>query len=73
MEPTITQNGALYALQHVARNKCRTSHRKWLHADAIIRIDSLRPEASAARKMRREKYVTLNLVSNYWFNRGLCG
>jgi hypothetical protein len=55
MEPTITQNGGLYAVQHDTSNDDRSRHRKWLHADMIIRIDSLRPEASAARKMKREK------------------
>ena len=55
MEPTITQNGALYALHHAASNKGRSKHRRWLRADAITRIEKLRPEASAARKTIREK------------------
>jgi|GEM_PF-3151314 len=37
MELTITQNGALYALQHRARNNYPRRHRKWLHANEIIR------------------------------------
>lgn len=37
MELTITQSGALYALQHSARTKYRRGHRKWPHANEIIR------------------------------------
>jgi len=55
MEPTITQNGALYALQHDAGNNYRERHRKWMLADKVIRIDRLRPEASAVRKMKRKE------------------
>jgi hypothetical protein len=37
MEQTITQNGALYAMQHRVRNNDRRRHRKSLHANEIIR------------------------------------
>ena len=37
MELTITQNGALYALQHSARNNVRRRHRIWLHPNEMIR------------------------------------
>jgi hypothetical protein len=37
MELTITQNGALYAMQHSARNNHGREHKKWLHANEIIR------------------------------------
>ena len=37
IELTITENGVLYALQHSARNNHRRWHRKWLHANEIIR------------------------------------
>ena len=34
---TVTQNGALYALQHSARNNQRRRYRIWLRAKEIIR------------------------------------
>ena len=37
MDLTITQNGALYALQHSARNNHGRSHGIWLPAKEIIR------------------------------------
>jgi hypothetical protein len=41
MELTITQNGALYALQHGATKKYRGACRKRATANKIIRTDEL--------------------------------
>jgi hypothetical protein len=37
IELTITQNGALYAVQDGARNDPGKMYKVWLHANAIIR------------------------------------
>jgi hypothetical protein len=50
MELTITQNGALYALQHRATKKFRGAGKKPAIANKIIRTGELLPESLAGRK-----------------------
>jgi hypothetical protein len=49
MELTITQNGALYALQHGATKKYRGPRQKRVIANKIIRTDEIMPDS-----LRRE-------------------
>jgi hypothetical protein len=53
MELTTTQNGALYTLQHSARNNHRRRRRIWRHANEIIRTAGQR--FWPGRKIKREK------------------
>jgi hypothetical protein len=53
MELTITQNGALYALQDGATKKYRGACKKRAIANKII--DQLVPESLAARRIQTEK------------------
>jgi hypothetical protein len=53
MQLTITQNGALYALQHGATKKCGGAWKKRPVANTII--DQPLPETLAARRMQTEK------------------
>jgi len=53
MELTITQNGALYALQHGATKKYRGACKKRAIANKII--NQLVPESLAARRIQTEK------------------
>jgi len=46
MELTITQNGALYALQHRATDMYNGAPRKRADANKIIRTDELLPTSS---------------------------
>jgi hypothetical protein len=46
MELTITQNGALYALQHQGTDSYRGARRKRANANKIIRTDELSPASS---------------------------
>jgi hypothetical protein len=55
MELTITQNGALYALQHGASKKYRSARRKRAIANKIIRTDELRLESLAGSMFSRPK------------------
>jgi hypothetical protein len=52
MEPTITQNGALYALQHGATAKYRDAHKKRAITSKIIRTDELLPEMFVWYKLK---------------------
>jgi hypothetical protein len=46
MELTITQNGALYALQHRGIDRYRGARSQLTNADKIIRSDELLPASS---------------------------
>lgn len=54
-ELTITQNGALYAMQHRAINNIRSAARKRAIAKRIIRTGNLPPESLDDRKIRTDK------------------
>jgi hypothetical protein len=55
MELTITQNGALYALQHGASNQYRSVRRKRAIADRRIPTGHAGTETAAAHKMKTEE------------------
>ena len=55
MELTITQNGALYGLQHGATKKYRGACKKRAIAHKIIRTDEPLPESLADRQIQMEK------------------
>ena len=55
MEPTITQNGALYALQHRATKKYRGARKKRVSVNNIIRTDELRLESLAGSKIQTQE------------------
>jgi hypothetical protein len=54
MELTLTQSGALYALQHGAGNKHRGAPKNHASARKIIRTDNRAPEIWAVRKTKTE-------------------
>jgi hypothetical protein len=55
MELTITENGALYALQHRAPKNIHSAPRKREITNRIIRTDKPRPEMLADRKIKTEE------------------
>jgi hypothetical protein len=65
MEPTITQNGALYAMQHGARKKNRGSRQKRVGADLIRALPTLTTsiESVLYGQFRQEK---LSPPREYW-------
>jgi hypothetical protein len=54
MEPTITQNGALYALQHGATKKYRGARTKRAITNKIIPTNELLPEMVVWCKLKRD-------------------
>jgi hypothetical protein len=65
MEPTITQNGALYAMQHGASKKNRGSRQKRMGADLIRALPTLTTsiESVLYGQFRQEK---LRPPHEYW-------
>jgi hypothetical protein len=56
MESTITQNGALYVLQHGAIKKIRSMNKnRAIETKVIIRAINARSETSAAQKTKTEE------------------
>ena len=55
MELTITESGALYAVQHKSPRKFRSAHKTQAIAYKTIRTDKCRPETWANRKIKTEE------------------
>jgi hypothetical protein len=67
MELTITQNGALYAVQHGAIKKYRGVRNKGAIANRVIRTGKPRLESSAGRKIKMGASISPCLAGNDWF------
>ena len=55
MELTITESGALYALQHRPLRKFRSTRGKQAATNKLIRTNKRRPEMLADRKFKTEE------------------
>jgi hypothetical protein len=63
MELTITQNGALYAVQHGAIKKYRDARNKRAIANRVIRTGKPRPEISAGRKIKKNTACSITAAT----------